>query len=117
MKTLFILSLLILSGTVNLSAQAFNCSGLAASRYYLKDTIVVNCDTVFLLNKMTYSFYKNQLKKINTADPKLMATQSELISLYEKRILDMGNQYADLRKTFNENLKKSSAFIEESNGE
>ena len=120
MKKLCILSLLNLLGVGNLSAQTFNCSGLAASRYYLKDTIVVNCDTVFLLNKVTYSFYKNQLKKINAADPKLkelVTTQSELINLYEKRILDMGNQYTDLRKTVDENLKKSSVLIETSSGE
>ncbi|MBI1768399.1 MAG: hypothetical protein HY015_08330 [Bacteroidetes bacterium] len=121
MKKLFFLSFLILFlETPKLLAQAFNCTGLSASRYYLKDTIMVNCDTVFLLNKMTYSFYKNQLKKINAADPKLkelVTSQGELINLYEKRILDMGNQYAELRKTFDENLKKSAVFIEGSNRE
>src|SRR6185436_17205490 len=99
---------------------SINCSGLAANRYYFKDTIVVSCDTVFLLNKVTYSFYKNQLMKINTTDPKLkelVTSQGELITLYEKRILDMGNQYDDLRKTFDENLKKASMFIESSNGD
>lgn len=120
MKKIGLLSFIALLGTLKLSAQTFSCSGLAASRYYLKDTIVVNCDTVFLLNKMTYSFYKNQLKKINTADPKLkelVTNQSELISLYEKRILDMGNQYSGLQKIVNENLKKSSSLIETSSGE
>lgn len=115
-----VLHLILFSATQSLSAQTFNCSGLAANRYYLKDTIVVSCDTVFLLNKVTYSFYRNQLKKINTTDPKLkelVTSQGELIGLYEKRILDMGNQYAELRKTFDENLKKSSMFIENSNGE
>ncbi len=121
MKMCVILLLLISSmANQKLSAQAFNCSGLAASRYYSKDTIVVNCDTVFLLNKVTYSFYKNQLKKINAADPKLkelVTSQGELISLYEKRILDMGNQYTDLRKTFDENMKRSSMFIESSSAD
>ncbi|GHN01052.1 hypothetical protein WSM22_25410 [Cytophagales bacterium WSM2-2] len=101
-------------------AQSFNCAGLSASRYYLKDTIVVNCDTVFLLNKQTYSFYRNQLKKINTADPKLkelVSTQSDLINLYEKRILDLDGRYTALRKTFDETLKNSSVFIETSSGE
>ncbi len=117
--SIFLLPLLFIAAQ-NLSAQTFNCSGLAANRYYFKDTIVVSCDTVFLMNKVTYSFYKNQLKKINTADPKLkelVTSQGELINLYEKRILDLGNQYADLRKTFDENLKKSSMFIENSTGD
>src|ERR1700741_2061739 len=113
MKKLHFLLILFIA-TQSVSAQTFNCTGLAANRYYLKDTIVVSCDTVFLLNKVTYSYYRNQLKKINTSDPKLkelVTSQGELIGLYEKRILDMGNQYADLRKTFDENLKKSSLFI------
>ena len=115
-----VLLLIVFIGLQKLSAQSFNCSGLAANRYYFKDTIVVNCDTVFLLNKVTYSFYRNQLKKINATDPKLkelVTSQGELIGLYERRILDMGNQYAELRKTFDENLKKSSSFIESSNGD
>ena len=87
MKRYRILLFVILSiAAQNLSAQTFNCSGLAANRYYMNDTIVVHCDTVFLLNKMTYSFYKNQLKKINASDPKLkelVTSQGELIGLYE----------------------------------
>jgi hypothetical protein len=121
MKKYSILLLLILiMADQKLSAQAFSCSGLAANRYYLKDTIVVTCDTVFLLNKVTYSFYRNQVKKINTTDPKLkelVTSQGELIGLYEKRILDLGNQYGELRKTFDESLKKSSMFIESSTGD
>jgi hypothetical protein len=119
MKKIFTLSLFLFF-TSTLTAQTFNCAGLSASRFYVKDTILVSCDTVFLLNKVTYSFYKNQLKKINTADPKLkelVNTQGELITLYEKRILDMGNEYTALRKTFDESLKNSSIFIETSSGE
>jgi hypothetical protein len=100
--------------------QTFNCTGLSANRYYLHDTIRVACDTVFLLNKVTYSFYRNQLKRVNTTDPKLkelVSTQSELIKLYEKRIADMTLEYDTLRSTFNRTLGKSKSFIENSNSE
>jgi hypothetical protein len=120
-RILFIMTCLLISlSNAKSYSQSFNCSGLSASRYYLKDTILVACDTVFLLNKVTYSFYRNQLKRINTTDPRLkelVSTQSELIKLYEKRIADMTIEYDTLRKTFQRNLSSSKNFIESSNSE
>lgn len=100
--------------------QSFNCTGLGAKRYYLTDTIRVTCDTVFLLNKETYSFYTSLRKRINTGDPKLkelITTQSDLIKLYEKRIADMAVEYDTLRKTFNNALGHSKSFIQNSTSE
>jgi len=119
MKKLLLLPILFVASQ-SLYAQTFNCTGLAANRFYLKDTIVVSCDTVFLLNKMTYSFYRNQVKKINTTDPKLkefVFSQAQLINLYEHRVADMQKQYAELRKSYDENLTKSSLLMESSNAE
>jgi hypothetical protein len=119
MKKLILLPILFFAYQ-NLYAQSFNCTGLAANRYYLKDTIVVNCDTVFLLNKTTYTFYRNQVKKISTTDPKLkefLLSQAQLINLYEHRIVDTQKQYAELRKSYDENLTKSSLLIENSNAD
>ncbi len=101
-------------------AQRINCTGLSATRYYFKDTVLITCDTVFLLNKETYSFYFNLRKRITMADPKLkelVSTQNDLIKLYEKRIADMTLEYDTLRRTFDNTLGKSKSFIENSNSE
>lgn len=113
------ISLLALAALPSFS-QKINCTGLSATRYYFKDTVLITCDTVFLLNQETYSFYYNLRKRINTADPKLkelISTQSDLIKLYEKRIADMTLEYDTLRKTFNNTLGRSKSFIENSNAE
>jgi len=119
-KFIFVYSLMTILTMSKLMAQSFDCLGLSASRYYLNDTIHVRCDTVYLLNKVTYSFYKDHLKKINTADPKLkelVGAQNELIKLYEKRISDLNMEYDQVRKTLGEDLKVSTKFIETSNND
>src|SRR5689334_14358122 len=112
-KIIFVCFILSILAMPKLMAQSFDCLGLSATRYYLHDTVHVRCDTVYLLNKVTYSFYKDHLKKINTTDPKLkelVGAQSELIKLYEKRISDLNIQYDEVRKTLDEDMKASTKF-------
>ena len=116
----FLACLLTLVAAIPSFGQKINCTGLSATRFYFKDTVRITCDTVFLLNKETYSFYFNLRKRINTADPKLkelVSTQNDLIKLYEKRIADMTLEYDTLRRTFDNTLGKSKSFIENSNSE
>jgi len=121
MKKIILMSFIMAIMTMTkLTAQSFDCSGLSATRYYRSDTIHVRCDTVYLLNKVTYSFYKDHLKKISVTDPKLkelVGVQNDMIKLYEKRISDLSIQYDEVRKTLDEDMKASTQFIKASNND
>jgi hypothetical protein len=110
MKKLLTCFVLICAATVAL-AQTIDCEkGISAFRYYLHDTIHVKCDTVYLINAATYKFYKNNLQKVKANTPLL----NDLVKLYEERIAQQANEYATLRKSFDETLGTSKQFIEHS---
>lgn len=113
MKTSKILFLFWVS-TVVVRAQS-PCIGFSATKYYQGDTIMVRCDTVFLLNKSTFSRFNAVYK-----DPKineLVSTQNQLIEAYEKRNTEQDDAYEQLKSNFDKVVNNSNLLIQTSKEE
>jgi hypothetical protein len=119
MKTAQVILLLIASA--NLAAQRAPenwCSKneYSVMRFYQGDSILVNCDTVFLINTATYKLYADVFKNFNAknSDVKRLVTlfdQSK--ALYENRIQQQGLEYQALKKEFDGLMSKSQTVVQQ----
>jgi hypothetical protein len=91
------------------------CVGFSATKYYMGDNITISCDTLYLLNKLTFKRFNAVYK-----DPKLselIATQDELIQVYEKRTAEQDEAYRDLKDNFEKVVNNSNLLIQTSKEE
>ena len=91
------------------------CEGFSATKYYRGDTITVFCDTLYVLNKLTFKRFNAVYK-----DPKLnelISTQAELIHVYEKRNEEQDLAYKDLKTNFDQVVNNSTLMIQTSREE
>jgi hypothetical protein len=85
-------------------------------RFYRGDSILVNCDTVFLVNTSTYKVYADVFKNFNAknSDVKRLALlfdQSK--ALYENRIQQQTVEYQSLKKQFDELVLRSQSVVQQ----
>ena len=91
------------------------CTGFSATRYYMGNTISIPCDTVYLLNKMTFQRFNAVYK-----DPKLnelISTQDQLIQVYAQRSKEQDKEYGDLKSNFEQVVNNSNLLIQTSKEE
>lgn len=75
-------------------------------KYMMGDTIIINCDTVFVFNRAGYSYY-NSLKAV------VLGTSpcSAIISSYEKSLIEQQKAYSDLLNNCNLQEKITNELI------
>jgi hypothetical protein len=87
-------------------------------RLYLRnDSLVVRCDTVYLLNPATFMLYSktyNSFRTGNADQKKLVSTFSELQKLYENRIAQQDTEYVQLKAQFDSLVNNSQTYIQKS---
>lgn len=71
----------------------YSSSGKAPIMFILGDTIKIECDTIFVMNKGRYQFYKNIHTALQNGSD---STCKNLLKAYELRLSDHENSYMQL---------------------
>lgn len=105
MKYLF--TLLLIASIVSAKAQPgeFCKEALWYKKYKAGESLTVSCDTAYLLNRFTFQYYQKLYKSYRSNDQRVNAlttAYSDMTDLYEKRIAQQSEEYARLRKNFDE---------------
>ena len=84
--------------------KTFNdCSSLQTVLLLSGDTFLVQCDTVYLFNKLTFRQYDGayrDMRKKGTSIANLMNAYDEIIGLQESRLQEQTKSYNELRANF-----------------
>lgn len=101
-----------------LSAQNyFNLNNCASINSYLitsGDTVVISCDSAYLLNKRTFSLYQlayQRLKGNDVSTRQVFNTYESLVQLQERRISQQDLEYTKLKAQFDSLAFSSNRFI------
>ena len=117
MKKLIFISLL-LAFSICLKAQRpfGNCLTLTSYLTLKGDTFVIDCDSVYLLNKKTFSVYQLAFEKWKGRDINIkqaFATYESLVELQSRRIEEQDLEYNRLKMQFDSLAESSIAFIDQ----
>lgn len=105
MKYFIIALLLVLSVFANAQPTDFCKEALWYKKYKAGETLTINCDTAYLLNRYTFQYYQKLYKSYRSDDQRVKAlttAYSEMTNLYENRIAQQNEEYNRLRKSFDE---------------
>lgn len=84
--------------------QTFDdCSTIQTVLLLSGDTFLVKCDTVYLLNKLTFRQYDGayrDIRKRGSSVSNLMNAYDEIIGLQQNRLLEQAKSYDELRSNF-----------------
>ena len=83
-------------------------------RFYKGDTVLITCDTVFLVNTSTYRLYADVFRNFNSKNSdvrKLAALFDQSKELYENRIHQQTAEYEALKKQFDDLVHQSQALV------
>lgn len=92
-----------------------NCTGIASYLTSRGDTVLIMCDSVYILNSKTLSIYRTAYDKWKTRDANLkqiFSTYESLVSVQEQRISEQKEEYAALRARFDSVSTATGAFID-----
>jgi hypothetical protein len=106
-------------GVAQGSAQApmsfDNCSEIRSVLFVRGDLLHIACDTVYVLNILTFRRYDAAYKDLRKKGPSisnLMSAYDEIISLQEQRLATQQNSFDELRLNFNNLAGTTSTTIE-----
>lgn len=80
-----------------------DCASLQTVLLLSGDTFLVKCDTVYLLNKLTFRQYDGayrDIRKKGTSIANLMNAYDEILGLQENRLREQAKSYDELRVNF-----------------
>ncbi len=119
MKTFIPICFFLITAGTSSAQKIFNTGcgkkEFAVTRFYGGDTIVVHCDTVFMINAATYKLCTNVFRsaKTTSADLKqLTLFYEESRVLYEKRIQEQSVEYGQLKNRFDNLLINSQQVLQ-----
>ncbi len=99
-------------------AQTFDdCASIQTVLLLSGDTFLVKCDTVFLLNKLTFRQYDGayrDIRKRGTSVSNLLNAYDEIIGLQQTRLQEQTRSYNELRSNFSSLAGDTQAKIVES---
>lgn len=103
----YFLTLLLVTLMVSAKAQPseFCKEALWYKKYKAGESLTISCDTAYLLNRYTFEYYQNLYKSYRSNDQRIVAltnAYSNMTNLYENRIAQQNEEYARLRKNFDE---------------
>ena len=117
MKTLIGISFIIIAHALQGQQMPGNwCdrNDYSVLRFYRGDSILVNCDTVFLVNTSTYKLYADVYKNFNAKNSDIRRLASLFDNsrlLYENRIDQQALEYQALKKEFDELMTRSQDVV------
>lgn len=118
MKRNLLLCLALLSFIGGKAQQVFDVNNCVTITSYLAgkgDTVVIKCDSVYLLNKKTYSIYQIAYEKVKGRDAnvkQIFSTYESLLDLQSKRIEEQDLEYNRLKMQFDSLVATSGKFID-----
>lgn len=91
-----------------------DCTDIRANVLKAGDSVVITCDTAYIMNAMTFRLYDNAYRDIRRKAPsvaRLMAAYDEIIALQERRLQEQEANYNNLRTSFETlSIASGSAF-------
>ena len=118
MKKLYILGLLIIHVNMMNGQQIFNinnCISIHSNLAERGDTLVIGCDSVYLLNKKTFAIYQLGYEKWKGRDINIKQAfnnYESMVELQSKRIEQQDREYHNLRIQFDSIAMASGNFID-----
>jgi len=114
--------LVLLAGMSVASAQPAvrdfdDCGTLQSVVFNANDLIRIHCDTVYVLNKLTFRRYDaayRDLRKKGASISNLMNAYDELIAVQQRRIQEQDRRYSELRLNFKELSEGTQSRLEAS---
>jgi hypothetical protein len=96
------LLLIFITGSHFLPAQMVlrDCTGIRSFRVTRGDTVIINCDSAFVLNPSTFAAYRLQSAKavsVNAATREMTRAYESLFSLQEARLSEQSEEFGQLR--------------------
>ena len=91
-----------------------NCGTLQSVVFNANDVVRFHCDTVYVLNKLTFRRYDaayRDLRKKGTNISNLMNAYDELIAVQQQRLKDQDRRYNELRMNFKELSEETQSRI------
>jgi hypothetical protein len=118
MKTLFLLLTCWAVASSQTETKTFNdCGSLQSVFFTANDLVLIQCDTVFVLNKLTFRRYDaayRELRRKGSNISKLMSSYDELITLQQHRIEEQGRRYDSLHTSFTDLSTHAGMQVSES---
>lgn len=117
MNMKYLLTLLLLTSIVSAKAQPadFCKEALWYKKLKAGESLTISCDTAYLLNRYTFQYYQNLYKSYRSNDQRVVAltnAYNDMTNLYEKRIAQQSEEYARLRKNFDELSVESQQLLQ-----
>lgn len=94
-----------------------NCGTLQSVVFNANDVVRIHCDTVYVLNKLTFRRYDaayRDLRRKGTNISNLMNAYDELIAVQQRRIQEQDRRYSELRLNFKNLSEETQSRIEAS---
>lgn len=105
MKYLLALFFFMLMASAKAQPAEFCKEALWYKKYTAGESLTISCDTAYLLNRFTFQYYQKLYKSYRSNDQRIVTltnAYNDMTSLYEKRIAQQNEEYARLRKNFDE---------------
>lgn len=80
-----------------------DCTDIRVNVFTSGDSVVITCDTAYVMNAMTFRLYDNAYREIRRKAPsigRLMTAYDEIIALQDRRLREQEANYNDLRASF-----------------
>lgn len=94
-----------------------DCDNLESVLFVSDDVLLIRCDTVYVLNKLTFRRYDSaykDLRRRGTNVANLISAYDEIIALQENRIKEQAQSYSELRENFGRLTAETQAQVGES---
>lgn len=112
--TLFSAGYMNIASAQNKLKKIMDGNSVLVARTFYADTLLIFCDTVYVLNKPTFKVYESAYDKVRTGNTNvnnLVASYDNLIKKQEEIINQKEEYYQDLKSKFDSLVGKSNVFI------
>lgn len=115
MRKIITVLFICINAYVHAQPSAFCQESLFYKKYKAGDSLKIECDTVYMLNRFTFQYYQKLYSSYKSQDQRIKSLTSvydDMTNLYEKRIARQSAEYDQLRKNFDDLSASSQNFIE-----
>lgn len=88
--------------------------GLHSYTVFRGDTLLINYDTAYLLNRKTFALYRNTYKQVQAgslSNQKILVAYDTLVALQDKMLKQKEADYQGLKKNFDSLAMASNTFL------
>lgn len=117
MKLIVVLLTVVSMPAVAQTGRLFdNCTDVRALLVTTGDSLVIGCDTAYVLNVPTFRLYDHAYRDMRDRSPSLaglMSAYDEIITLQDQRLREQQQSYDELRASFESMSSASSSAFEQ----